>query len=234
MSLENNDLVSNLRKNLEILKSRRILAFLALQTVKASNVCVNLFNHTVEGNVFNICRESVYLRCIVEVRKMLEPYDKNKTVNLSYLIKHVYKNREYFAQDHYGKELGIGAVLCGKTTPDFVSYFEGEKKFMANEERNKCLQRIERLNHRWNVFWNLLGKDKPLFFIRDIRDMFVHSMSVTTIFMPPINKMQKIINLILWFIKELDYIINDVSLDCENLSKQSEMIAYSFWNKMNI
>lgn len=55
----------------------------------------------------------------------------------------------------------------------------------------------------------------------------------TNIFMLPINKMQKLLNLILWFIKKLDFIIYNTSSNPEELDKEAELIAYKFWNYMH-
>ena len=45
--------------------------------------------------------------------------------------------------------------------------------------------------------------------------------------------MQKLLNLILWFIKKLDFIIYNTSSNPEELDKEAELIAYKFWNYMH-
>ena len=66
--------IKEIEHNFKLVKNNRINASFALRIVKTSNLCIPLFNNTKEGNVFNICRQSVYMRCIVEVRKILEPH----------------------------------------------------------------------------------------------------------------------------------------------------------------
>ena len=228
--------IKELKEIFNLVKSRYLTAILALKTVKASNTCVELFNNTTEGNIFNICRQSSYLRCIVEVRRILEPSSKDKVANLKYLIEQTYKNKEYFAQEHYNIRLTPDVSWVGEVTPErnpeLSNFFDDTIKYMANEEKMKCLEKMELINHRWECFWELLRVNKDFSFIRDTRDELVHSFNIVTVKAAPMNKMQKMMNLILWFIKKLDYIINDTSSHYEYLNEQAENIALNFWKKV--
>ena len=78
-----------------------------------------------------------------------------------------------------------------------------------------------------------MGKSEAFNFIRTVRDNLVHRMSATDIYMPPMNKVQKLLNIILWFIRKLDYIINNSSSNYKNLDNEAETIAEQFWEHMN-
>jgi hypothetical protein len=80
-----NENIKNIENNFNQVKINRLVASWALLTLTTSNICVSIFNKTKEGNIFNICRESVYLRCIIETRKILEPNKADKTANLDLL-----------------------------------------------------------------------------------------------------------------------------------------------------
>ena len=90
-------IIEEIEHNFKLVKYSRINASFALRTVKTSNLCIPLFVHTKEGNIFNICRQSVYMRCIVEVRKILEPASSDKKANLCFIINKVYQNRDIFS-----------------------------------------------------------------------------------------------------------------------------------------
>ena len=61
MTKAQEDEIKTLKEIFDLVKKRYLTAILALKTVKASNTCVELFNNTTEGNIFNICRQSSYL-----------------------------------------------------------------------------------------------------------------------------------------------------------------------------
>ena len=230
------DNINTLKEIFDLVKSRYFTAILALKTIKTSNVCIEVFNKTKEGNIFNICRQSAYLRCIIEVRRILENTSKEKVANLKYLIEQMYENKEYFAQEHYDRRLIQDISWVGEITPEkkteLSSFFDASIKYMADEEKVKCLEKIELTNHRWKCFWNLLSKNSDFSFVKDIRDELVHSFNTVTIEAASIDKMQKMMNLILWFIKKLDYIINDTSSHYDDLNRQVEATALKFWKKM--
>lgn len=214
-----------IKSNFETLKKNRINASFALSTVKTSNLCISIFNNTKEGNIFNICRQSIYMRCIVDIRKILEPHSSEKTANLQYVIEKMYQNKELFGKQHYNDTL----EMYNKGKADELSAYRCE---MAQLESNRCLKRIELVNHRWNKFWKLLSESASFQFIRDSRDHLVHSLNATNIFMPPMYKVEKILNIILWFIKQLDYIIYNSSSNYDELDKQAERVALNFWSYM--
>lgn len=231
------DDIKTLKEIFDLVKKRYLTAILALKTVKASNMCVELFNNTTEGNIFNICRQSAYLRCIVEVRRILEPSSRDKVANLKYLIEQTYKNKELFAHEHYDRRLTPDDILwVGEITPEknpeLSSFFDENVEYMANEEKMKCLEKMELIHHRWECFWKLLSANNDFSFIRDTRDELVHSFNIVTVKAAPMDKTQKMMNLILWFITKLDYIINDTSSHYEHLNEQAENMALNFWKKM--
>ena len=210
--------IEEIEHNFRLVKSNRINASFALRTVKTSNLCIPLFNNTKEGNIFNICRQSVYMRCIVEVRKILEPASSGKKANLCFIINKVYQNRDIFAQKHYDDDLNMP-----------TNWFNDE---LAEYEKKHCIDTIELVYNRWNKLWKLMGENEAFNFIRTARDNLVHSMSVANIYMPPMDKVQKLLNIILWFIRKLDYIINNCSSNYRDLDNQAEEIATHFWENM--
>ena len=210
--------IEEIEHNFRLVKSNRINASFALRTVKTSNLCIPLFNNTKEGNIFNICRQSVYMRCIVEVRKILEPASSGKKANLCFIINKVYQNRDIFAQKHYDDDLNMP-----------TNWFNDE---LAEYEKKHCIDTIELVYNRWNKLWKLMGENEAFNFIRTARDNLVHSMSVANIYMPPMDKVQKLLNIILWFIRKLDYIINNCSSNYRDLDNQAEEIATHFWEHM--
>lgn len=230
-----NENIKNIEDNFNQVKINRLVASWALLTLTTSNVCVSIFNKTKEGNIFNICRESVYLRCIIETRKILEPNKADKTANLDYIIGQVYNNKDFFIQKHYNDSISIERHWCS-SSEEFAyieEYMEKRKLENAQEAQQRCLEVIELVRHRWCKLWTFLGNSPAFMFLKEKRNLCVHSIMTTNIFMPPINKMQKLLNLILWFIKKLDFIIYNTSSNLEELDKEAEFVAYKFWNYMH-
>lgn len=220
-----------LKDNFSQIKINRIVASWALLSVNTSNICVSIFNQTKEGNIFNICRESLYLRCIIETRKILEPYKAGKTINLDYVIKQVYKNKDYFIKEHYNDCISIKHCWCGSSEePIFVKeYIEERNLKKAKEAQHQCLHTIELVKRRWDQLWGLMSHNSAFTFLREKRDICVHSIKATNISMPPVNKMRKLLNLIIWFIKKLDFIIHNTSSNPEELDDRAEEVAIKFW-----
>ncbi len=225
--------IEEIEHNFRLVKGSRINASFALRTVKTSNLCISLFNHTKEGNIFNICRQSVYMRCIVEVRKILEPASSDKKANLYFIINQVYQNREIFAQKHYDDDLNMPTNWFNDEPAEYEFGYKERRESRAENEKQHCIETIELVYNRWNKLWKLLGESEAFSFIRTARDHLVHSMSATDIYMPPMNKVQKLLNIILWFIRKLDYIINNSSSNYKNLDNEAETIAEQFWEHMN-
>ena len=151
------------------------------------------------------------------MRRILEPSSRDKVANLKYLIEQTYKNKELFAHEHYDRRLTPDDILwVGEITPEknpeLSSFFDENIEYMANEEKMKCLEKMELIHHRWECFWKLLSANNDFSFIRDTRDELVHSFNIVTVKAAPMDKTQKMMNLILWFITKLDYIINDNSV----------------------
>ena len=188
-----------------------------------------------QKKVFNICRESVYLRYFIETRIILEPNKADKTANLDYIIVQVYSNKDFFIQKHYNDSISIERHWCG-SSEEFTSikeYIEKCKLENAQKAQQRCLEVIELVRHRWCKLWTFLGNSPAFMFLKEKRNLCVHSIMTTNIFMPQINKMQKLLNLILWFIKKLDFIIYNTSSNPEELDKEAELVAYKFWSYMH-
>ena len=128
-----------IKSNFETLKKNRINASFALSTVKTSNLCISLFNHTKEGNIFNICRQSVYMRCIVEVRKILEPASSDKKANLCFIINKVYQNRDIFAQKNYDDDLNMPTNWFNDELAEYEFGYKEYRESLAEDEKNTVL-----------------------------------------------------------------------------------------------
>ena len=214
----------------EQVKHSMFLAVVALETVKASNACVSIFNGTKEGNIFNICRESVYLRCIIETRKILEHKKQDKIANLDSIIKEVDNNKKYYAEKHYQNNLEMELSWVENPYPEHEEklrlFEEVCQETDAEEEKENFYKKIEELKSEWNKFWVDLTKSNP---IKDNRDTLVHSFRRAEITMLPMNEVENLLNKIKWFVVQLEYIINDTSAHYDTLYKQSNEIAQLFW-----
>ena len=217
--------IEEIKRNFDNVKKYTLCAELALETVKGSNACVSIFNNTKEGNIFNMCRESLYLRCIVEVRRILEPFNGEKRSNLNFLIKSIFDNKEYFIEEHY--QSSIQQEYNGNE--EIESLFYG----IPEEEKQNCSNQIDIIQAKWEKLWEMLSAGKSLSFIREKRDIMVHSIDVTGISAPPMYKMQKIISIINWFIKKLEYIINNTATSKYLLHRQIKDISKNFWSHMS-
>lgn len=224
-----------LEDNFNQVKNNRIIAFWALLSVTTSNICVPIFNQTKEGNIFNICRESIYLRCIIETRKILEPNKADKTINLAYVINQVYNNKDYFIKKHHKDSISRERHWCGTSEePVFVKKIIEKRKLEdAREAQQRCFDAIELVKHRWDKLWILMSNNSAFTFLKQKRDICVYSIKTADISMPPINKMKKLLNLILWFIKKLDFIIYNTSSNPEELDNEAEEVANKFWQHMH-
>lgn len=217
--------IEEIKRNFDNVKKYALCAELALEAVKQSNVCVPIFDKTKEGNVFNICRESLYLRCIVEVRRILEPFNRDKRSNLSFLIQSIFNNKEYFIEEHYQSSI---QEECNGNEEIKSLFYD-----IAEEEKQNCSNKIDIIQAKWNKIWEMQSEGKSLYFVREKRDIMVHSIDVTNIYAPPMYKMQKIISIINWFIKKLEYIINNTATSKYLLHKQIKDISKNFWSHMS-
>lgn len=217
--------IEEIKRNFDNVKKYALCAELALEAVKQSNACVPIFDKTKEGNVFNICRESLYLRCIVEVRRILEPFNRDKRSNLSFLIQSIFNNKEYFIEEHYQSSI---QEECNGNEEIKSLFYD-----IAEEEKQNCSNKIDIIQAKWNKIWEMQSEGKSLYFVREKRDIMVHSIDVTNIYAPPMYKMQKIISIINWFIKKLEYIINNTATSKYLLHKQIKDISKNFWSHMS-
>ena len=217
--------IEEIKRNFDNVKKYALCAELALEAVKQSNACVPIFVKTKEGNVFNICRESLYLRCIVEVRRILEPFNRDKRSNLSFLIQSIFNNKEYFIEEHYQSSI---QEECNGNEEIKSLFYD-----IAEEEKQNCSNKIDIIQAKWNKIWEMQSEGKSLYFVREKRDIMVHSIDVTNIYAPPMYKMQKIISIINWFIKKLEYIINNTATSKYLLHKQIKDISKNFWSHMS-
>lgn len=217
--------IEEIKRNFDNVKRYALCAELALETVKQSNACVPIFNNTKEGNIFNICRESLYLRCIIEVRRILEPFNREKRSNLSFLIQSISGNKEYFIEKHC--EFSIQQEHHGHE--DIKSLLND----IIEEKKQNCSNQIDIIQAKWNKIWKMQSEGRSLYFVREKRNIMIHSIDVTGISAPPMYKMQKIISIINWFIKKLEYIINNTATSKYLLHRQIKDISKNFWSHMS-
>ena len=252
--------IEEIKRNFDNVKKYTLCAELALEAVKQSNACVPIFDKTKEGNVFNICRESLYLRCIVEVRRILEPFNRDKRSNLSFLIQSIFNNKEYFIEEHY--RFAMQQEHNGNEEIEFLfcDIVEEEKQHCSNqidiiqekwnkiremqsevgslydiaeEEKQHCSNQIDIIQAKWNKIWKMQSEGRSLYFVREKRNIMIHSIDVTNVYAPPMYKMQKIISIINWFIKKLEYIINNTATSKYLLHRQIKDISKNFWSHMS-
>ncbi len=60
-------------------------------------------------------------------------------------------------------------------------------------------------------------------------DILVHSFGKAKITMPPFEKVQKLLNIVLWFVKKLEYIINNASSNFDEFDNEVETVVREFW-----
>lgn len=131
--------IEKLKQNFDILKKYRVYCSLAIHTLETSDITISLFDNTKEGNIFNFCRDALYLKCIVEIRKILEPSHKDKTANLDYIIKNIYNNKEVFAQKHYDDWM---------IDTNSTDSFKRLKEKKALDDREECIRQIDNLEKK--------------------------------------------------------------------------------------
>lgn len=149
--------IEEIKRNFDNVKKYALCAELALEAVKQSNACVPIFDKTKEGNVFNICRESLYLRCIVEVRRILEPFNRDKRSNLSFLIQSIFNNKEYFIEEHYQSSI---QEECNGNEEIKSLFYD-----IAEEEKQNCSNKIDIIQAKWNKIWEMQSEGKSLYFV---------------------------------------------------------------------
>jgi hypothetical protein len=98
----------------------------------------------------------------------------------------------------------------------------------AIEAKEKCQKQIDLILKVWGIFWKRLGGEYA--FIRDNRDYLVHSMSETTTIFPSISKLYRILNISTWFLKKIDFIMNNTSYSYKHEKEQISNISKEFWS----
>ena len=80
----------------------------------------------------------------------------------------------------------------------------------------------------WCFFWKQL--DNKYKFIRENRDFIVHSLSKEVTTLPSISKLYKVINIITWFMRKIDFIINNNAYGYQYEKEQFSNISEEFWS----
>ncbi|MDD4520247.1 MAG: hypothetical protein PHI50_05170, partial [Alphaproteobacteria bacterium] len=211
-----------------------ITSFFALKTVINSNIALEKFNKTPEAHTFLLIKNSLWVRCIVELRKVLEPKDKNKTVNLQFLVNQVSENEDFFAKKHYENYLShMVKGDNGEETYFPAKFFTKKPEERAKDAEEKCRNDIHLLKKRWKCMWDLLGENPSFSFLKDERDNLVHSLDEKGIKYYSIYKVGKLLNITEWFIKKLDFIVFNEDIPLMFSEKNLDDLSKSFWTKCN-
>ena len=222
--------IDELKNNFNLMNSFRRNSLFCLETYMSSNVCVTKLNNTIEANIFNLIRQSLYMRAIIELRKILEPQNHNKNANLSSIINYINNNKDVFAKQHYVVDLNIGSICIEDIDQEFYKKF---REYSAYESKEKCLKTISLLKGRWNKYWHYLSNSDSFKIIRENRDYLVHSYSNTVESFPSINKIKKVLRITTWFIKKIDYIINNCSFSYDTELEKVRYISTEYWDLIN-
>ncbi|NCB50063.1 MAG: hypothetical protein EOM53_05255 [Alphaproteobacteria bacterium] len=229
--------IKKIEENLKEVNSNRITSFFALKTVINSNIALEKFNKTPEAHTFLLIKNSLWIRCIVELRKVLEPKGKVKTVNLQFLVNQVSENEDFFAKKHYEDYLKVPEtyirVTNGEDTLLPVESFQKQREERAKDAEEKCRNDIHLLKKRWKCMWDLLGKKPSFSFLKDERDNLVHSLDEKGIKYYSIYKVGKLLNITKWFIKKLDFIVFNKDIPLMFSEKNLDDLSKSFWTKCN-
>ncbi len=220
----------------KVQKERRDIVY-CLETILASNCCKKALDNTQEANIANLITFSLFSRAIINLRKILEPGAKDKVSNLSNIIKFIDNNKELLAEEHYQRTLSIEAINInldeGDECHDDISFSKGIQKRDAELDKQKCLDSINLLQKRWELLWRLLSDSESFRFLRDNRDYLVHSFSPTKVTYTSVNKIYKLYNVALWFIKKIDFILNNSSFNYKIEERQIKELAERFWTRIN-
>ncbi len=233
--VNNLDLIKKIEECFRITKQYRLQVSFSLQTIITSEHCLPIFNNTKEGNIFQTCLNSLYLNCIINIRKILEPNKNDKKSNLDFLINTVYRNKDFFAQKHYDadyneprysmniyEEKGIYAPL---------ELDEFKRHELAELYREKCLKEIEKIKHRWDKFWNAkLGNACRS--LQEYRDNLVHSFKIYPVYLPSSDKLRRYLSVINYFLGSLEFIIMNSSSNTHELDTEINIVASNFWKKI--
>lgn len=217
-----------MKNNFNLVMSWRQKAVFCLEIMLSSKNYVQILDNTKEANVFNVIGFSLYSKALIEIRKILEPSTKKKKANLPTLITYIKNNKDNFINQHYESALKRYINEDISDNHEMSDMLEHINKQEAMEAKEKCQQQINLVVKMWDVFWNKLGTEYA--FIRDNRDDLVHSFSITTTTFPSISKLYKVLNISTWFLKKIDFIMNNSSYGYKYEKEQLSNISKKFWS----
>lgn len=226
-------MISNIEEAIKCLNCvidyRRNIVFMN-EMILASNVCVDKLNKTYEANVFNFILSTLHARMVIELRKILEPSNRDKKNNVCSLIEFIKVNKEELLQRHFCDYLNMPVNFCDNQPAEIIS--EVLDQYMnerAKEASENCLKVIECILLRWDKIWKLLGKKE--YKIRSVRDVIVHSMSPENVNMPSLFKIKKMLYITTYFIRKIDFIINNCSSHYEFEEDELRKVSEKFWSR---
>ncbi len=227
--------IKEIEECFHIVTQHRLQITFSLQTILTSEYCIPIFNNTKEGNIFQTCLNSLYLNCIVNIRKILEPNKGKKKSNLDFLINTVYRNKDFFAQKHYDADYNKPRhsmdIYEEKGTYVPLELDEFKKCELAEPCREKCLKEIEKVNNKWDRYWNAqLGN--WCFSLQKYRDNLVHSFKEYPVYLPSTDKLRRYLSVINWFLGRLEFIIMNSSSNRYELDQDIKTVASNFWKKI--
>lgn len=217
-----------IQRNFKLAMSFRQNAVFCLETMLSSKGYINVLNNTREANVFNLIGNCLYSKALIEIRKILEPSGKDKKANISSIIKYIEDNKAYFADKHYKDSLGAYITDDTNITSDIKDFIKKKNEEEALEAKDYCEKQIDLIIKMWYFFWKQL--DNKYKFIRENRDFIVHSLSKEVTTLPSISKLYKVINIITWFMRKIDFIINNNAYGYQYEKEQFSNISEEFWS----
>ena len=216
-----------MQDNFKLAMTFRQNAVFCLETMLSSKGAVSVLNNTREANVFNLIGFCLYSKALIEIRKILEPSNKDKKANLDALIKYINSNKNDFIDKHY--KASLGAYIIEDNINDNIKEFMKKKnEEEALKAKEYCKNRIDLITKMWCFFWKQL--DNKYKFIRENRDFIVHSLSKEVTTLPSISKLYKVINIITWFMRKIDFIINNNAYGYQYEKEQFSNISEVFWS----
>ena len=204
------------------------------ELILQSNECVEEFNNTHEGHAFNFILNTLHARMVVDLRKILEPSTGDKNNNIDSLVKFIRNNKEMLAQKHYDDFHNTPTQHFGSinpaNNPETKDFFDNIKKKHARKEAKECSDKIDVTVKRWDKVWKLLGQ--KAFDIKTARTTIVHSTILDDGMMPSLNKIKKLLYIATYFIKNINFIIDNTCYDFKSEQKVCQEIAETFWKRI--
>lgn len=224
--------IEKIEKCFRIVEKYRLHASFSLETIRTSEICIHLLNNTKEGNIFQTCLNGLYLNCIVNIRKILEPNKNGKKCNLDFLINTIYENKDFFAKRHYdsdyNKERHSMSDYEAKGCLVLIDCNETIKHEFAERCREKCLNEIENVKRQWDNFKDSNDRNT----LKICRDNLVHSFDIYPIDLPNTNDLERVLRIITDFISCLEFIIMNSSSNTDELDKEINRVSTNFWKKI--